>query len=481
MELVSKINASVNAFVWGIPMLILIMGTGLYFTLRTGALQFFKFPLVMKKIFRSAKTETKRDKGAVSPFQAVTTALAATLGTGNIAGVAGAIALGGPGAVFWMWVSALLGMATKYAEVLLAIRFRKRNEKGEWVGGPMYYITHGLGQNWRWLATLFACFGAVAAFGIGNMAQMNTISTAVISLFQSFYPNPSLTSLYGHNIKLVAGIVVALISALVILGGMRRIGEITEKFIPLMSMLYLLGAFVVIGANIDKLSQVLSDIVEGAFRPEAVTGGAAISMLLSMQRGIGRGVFSNEAGMGSAPIAHAAANTKSPVEQGFFGIFEVFADTIVICTVTALVILMGLNDIAYGQNAGAELTVRAFATVFTDKGASAIVAVGILFFAIATIFSWSLYGTRCCEFLLGSKSTKPYQLLFLGFTVLGATMEMGLVWEIADTLNGLMSLPNLIAILALSGTVAQMTREYKSRLHPRPKHRRVIFIMPRKK
>ncbi len=481
MELVSKINASVNAFVWGIPMLILIMGTGIYFSMRTGWLQFFHFPLVLKKIFRSAKAETKHDKGAVSPFQAVTTALAATLGTGNIAGVAGAIALGGPGAVFWMWVSALFGMATKYAEVLLAIRFRKRNEKGEWVGGPMYYITRGLGQSWRWLAIIFACFGAVAAFGIGNMAQMNTISTAVISLFQSFHPDPSVLVLHGHTIKLIAGIVVALISALVILGGMKRIGEITEKFIPLMSALYLLGAFVVIGVNIDKLGQVLSDIVEGAFRPEAVTGGAAISMLLSMQRGIGRGVFSNEAGMGSAPIAHAAANTKSPVEQGFFGIFEVFADTIVICTVTALVILMGLNDIAYGQNAGAELTVRAFATVFTDKGASAIVAVGILFFAVATIFSWSLYGTRCCEFLLGPKSTKPYQLLFLGFTVLGATMEMGLVWEIADTLNGLMSLPNLIAILALSGTVAQLTREYKSTLHPRPKHRRVMFIVTKRR
>ena len=472
MELVSKINASVNAFVWGIPMLILIMGTGVYFTMRTGWLQFFKFPLVMKKIFRSAKPETKRDQGAVSPFQAVTTALAATLGTGNIAGVAGAIALGGPGAVFWMWVSALLGMATKYAEVLLAIRFRKRNEKGEWVGGPMYYITRGLGKNWRWLAILFACFGAIAAFGIGNMAQMNTISTAVISLFESFSPDPNMVIESGHTIKLVAGILVAFISALVIMGGIRRIGEVTEKFIPLMSVLYLLGAVIIIGVNIEKLGPVLSDIVKGAFRPEAVTGGAAISMLTSMQRGIGRGVFSNEAGMGSAPIAHAASNTKSPVEQGFFGIFEVFADTIVICTVTALVILMGLNDISYGQNAGAELTVRAFATVFTDKGASAIVAVGILFFAVATIFSWSLYGTRCCEFLLGPKSTKPYQLLFLGFTVLGATMEMGLVWEIADTLNGLMSLPNLIAILALSGTVARLTREYKDTLRPLPRYRR---------
>ena len=313
------------------------------------------------------------------------------------------------------------------------------------------------------------------------MTQMNTISTAVINLFQSFYPDPAITSTHGHTIKLIAGIVVALISAMVILGGMKRIGEITEKFIPLMSALYLLGAFVVIGVNIEKLGQVFSDIITGAFRPEAVTGGVAISMLLSMQRGIGRGVFSNEAGMGSAPIAHAAANTKSPVEQGFFGIFEVFADTIVICTVTALVILMGLSDIAYGQSAGAELTVRAFATVFTEKGASAIVAVGILFFAIATIFSWSLYGTRCCEFLLGPRSTKPYQFVFLGFTVLGATMEMGLVWEIADTLNGLMSLPNLIAILALSGTVAQLTREYFNGRQPTVHKKRVVLMFPRKR
>ena len=480
MEFVSKINASLNAFVWGIPMLLLIMGTGVYFTLRTGWLQFGRFPLVMKKIFQSFRPQSTRDKGAVSPFQAVSTALAATLGTGNIAGVAGAIALGGPGAVFWMWISALFGMATKYAEVLLAIRFRKRNEKGEWVGGPMYYITRGLGEQWRWLAVLFSCFGAIAAFGIGNMAQMNTISTALMSLLTSFHPDPSAVAASAPGIKLTAGILVALVSALVILGGVRRIGEITEKLIPLMSALYLVGAFVVIFVNIDKLLPVLSMIVEGAFRPEAVTGGAAISMLLSMQRGIGRGVFSNEAGMGSAPIAHAAANTKSPVEQGFFGIFEVFADTIVICTVTALVILMGLSDISYGENAGAELTVRAFATVFTDKGASAIVAVGILFFAVATIFSWSLYGTRCCEFLLGPRSTKPYQLLFLGFTVLGATMEMGLVWEIADTLNGLMSIPNLIAILALSGTVAQLTREYFYGRRPtRP--RRVVVLFPKRR
>jgi len=476
MEAIGKVNAAVNGFVWGVPMLALILFTGLYFTWRTGFLQFRRFPLVMRHIFGSlaGKHDTK-DKGAVSPFQAVTTALAATLGTGNIAGVAGALALGGPGAVFWMWVSSLFGMATKYAEVALSIKYRKRNESGDWVGGPMYYITQGLGERWRPLACAFALFGAVAAFGIGNMAQMNTISTAVLSLCASFSGDPAGVAAHEQAIRLIAGIVVAVIAFAVIVGGIKRIGEVTEKLIPIMSAVFILGTLVVIGVNIEKLGGVLRAVFEGAFRPAAVTGGVGISMLTSMQRGIGRGVFSNEAGMGSAPIAHAAANTKSPVEQGFFGIFEVFADTTVMCTLTSVAILISLNDIEYGKSAGAELTMRAFATVFTEKGAAAIIGIGILFFAMATIFSWSLYGARCCEFLLGPKAIRPYQVVYVLFVVLGATMELGLVWEISDTLNGLMAIPNLIAILALSGVVANMTREYFGKT--RKKRRQLMVVV----
>lgn len=459
MDWLVNLNSTVNGFVWGVPMMVLIVGTGIYFTIRTGFLQFRKFGYIMRNTIGKCFHKTEAKAGAVTPAQALTTALAATVGTGNIAGVAGAIAVGGPGAVFWMWISALFGMVTKFSEVTLSIRFRERNKKGDWVGGPMYYIKNGLGKHWKWLAVLFSIFGMIAAFGIGNMTQVNTIATSIGSIFSSYNPNISTHSL--KTIYLIVGIIVASFAALVLLGGLKRIGSVTEKLVPVMALIYIVATLCVIISHASHIGEVLSAIFRSAFSPTALGGGmTGVAVSLAMKKGVGRGVFSNEAGLGSAPIAHAAADTDSPVKQGMFGVFEVFADTIIMCTLTALTILMSGCSIPWGQEAGAELTIRAFGEAFNGHVAALIVAIGIAMFASSTILSWGLYGTRCAEFLFGSRIIKPYQILFVIFVVIGATMKLELAWGIADTLNGLMAIPNLIALLALSPVVIKLTRDY---------------------
>lgn len=454
----TEINNSINGFVWGMPMMLMIVGVGVYFSIRTKFLQFHKFGYIMRNTIGQCFQRKKAAVGAVTPVQAMTTALAATVGTGNIAGVAGAIALGGPGAVFWMWISALFGMITKFAEVTLAIRFRERNAKGDWVGGPMYYIKNGLGRRWTWLAVVFSAFGALAAFGIGNMTQVNTVATSIGSAITVFYPA---AGDHLQGIYLAVGLVVAALTALVLIGGLKRIGAVTEKLVPFMAIIYILGTLAVICTHISSIGAVLAQIFEGAFNPSAMGGGlTGVGIGMAVKMGVGRGVFSNEAGLGSAPIAHAAADTDSPVRQGLYGIFEVFADTIVICTLTALTILMSGTVIPYGESVGAELTISAFAATFSGKLSSLIVAVGVTLFAISTILSWGLYGSRCAEFLFGTRVIKGYQTVFALFIVVGAVMDLGLAWDIADTLNGLMAIPNLIALAALSGVVAKLTRAF---------------------
>lgn len=458
MEWLSSVNAKLNGFVWGPYMLILLVGTGVYLTVRSGGFQFAKFGHVMKNTIGKITQKSEAKEGEVTPLQAVTTALAATVGTGNIAGVAGAIALGGPGAVFWMWVSALFGMATKYAEVVLAIQFRQRNKKGDWVGGPMYYIINGLGEKWKWLAVLFSIFGALAAFGIGNMTQANTIAGSVVGVLNAAGSSSE------QIIRIVVGILVAIVVGLVVIGGVKRIGQVTEKLVPIMSVVYIIGALIVVFGNIGRIGEVFGMIFRGAFNPQAVVGGVAgVTIQAAMQRGVARGVFSNEAGLGSAPIAHAASSESNPVKQGLYGIFEVFMDTIVICTLTALTILMSGIPITYGQGAGAELSMAAFASTLGGAG-NIIVAIGVILFATSTIISWSLYGTRCCEFILGERAIRPYQIFFVLVIVVGTTLELSLVWDIADTLNGLMAIPNLIGLLGLSGLVIKLTKEYKQGL-----------------
>ena len=455
MELIVKVNSFLNGIVMGWPGMILLVGTGVYYTFRCGGIQFKWFGYIMKNTIGKIFEKKEAGEGAVTPFQAVCTALAATVGTGNIAGITGAIALGGPGAVFWMWISALFGMCTKFAEVTLAIHFRERNDKGDWVGGPMYYISKGLGKNWKWLGSLFALFGMLAAFGIGNMTQINSIVTSISGTINSFTP------INVNTANLIIGIIVAIFCAIVLIGGLKRIGQVTEKLVPFMAVIYILSALIIFFAHIGNIGNVLRSIFVGAFTPSAVVGGAAgITISAAVKRGVGRGVFSNEAGLGSAPIAHAAADTDSAVRQGCFGVFEVFADTIVICTLTAFAVLMSGTPINFGQAAGADLTIAAFGTTFGRVG-GIIISVGLTLFATSTILSWCLYGTRCAEFLFKTtKIIKPYQVIFCLVIILGAVTELSLVWDIADTLNGLMAIPNLVGLLGLSPIVIKLTREY---------------------
>ncbi len=466
----SEIVNVVNGFAWGPWMLILLVGTGVYLSIRSGFIQFSKFGYAMKNTLGKALKREKAGKGEVTPFQAMCTALAATVGTGNIAGVTGAIVIGGPGAVFWMWLSALFGMVTKYAEVVLAVKYRERNDKGDWVGGPMYYIKNGLGKNWEWLGAVFCIFGALAAFGIGNMTQVNTIASSINGAINSFGGNTGANSLllFGQTVpvsSVVIGVIVAAIVALVLLGGIKRIGSVTELLVPVMALIYIVGSLIVVIANGSYIGEAFALIFQGAFTPRGVLGGAVgATILTTIQKGVGRGVFSNEAGLGSAPMAHAASSETNPVKQGMFGIFEVFMDTIVICTLTSLVLLTsaargGITP-DWGVGGGTELIAAAFGTVLGGKTGSLIVAVGISLFALSTILSWSLYGTRCCEFLLGTKATRVYQIIFIVVVVIGATLEMNLVWNIADTLNGLMAIPNLIALISLSGVVIGLTKEH---------------------
>ncbi len=454
---------------WGPWMLLLLVGTGVFLTVRVGFLQFTQFGYAMKNTIGKLFQKQSAAGGEVTPFQALTTALAATVGTGNIAGVTGAIAVGGPGAVFWMWLSALFGMVTKYAEVVLAVQYRERNAKGDYVGGPMYYIKNGMGEKWKWLANVFSVLAALAAFGIGNMTQVNTIAGSFNAVIDAFGGDTqsSAVVLLGQTVpvsSIAVGLLVAVIVAMVLFGGVKRIGRVTESMVPLMAAIYIVCGLVVVGANLDSVGRIFEMIFRGAFNAEAALGGAfGITIMSTIQKGVGRGVFSNEAGLGSAPMAHAASSEKNPVKQGMYGIFEVFMDTIVICTLTALTLLCGVEsgvDIAWGQSAGAELIIASFSTVMGGKLGSAMLAIAISLFALSTILSWSLYGTRCCEFLLGHKAGYLYQVAFVLFVVVGATLNLELVWDIADTLNGFMAIPNLIALLALSGVVVKLTREH---------------------
>ena len=456
LQIIETINTAVNNFIWGVPAMVCIFGVGLYLSIRTNFLQIRKFPYAIKttlgRIFR------KRDAsdGAITPFQAVCTALAATVGTGNIAGVAGAIAIGGPGAIFWMWVSALFGMCTKYAEVTLAVHYREINANGELVGGPMYYIKNGLSKKWHWLAYLFAAFGVLTVFGTGNATQVNTITTAINSALLN-YNVISESAVSTSN--LIIGIIIAILIAMILLGGIKRIGHVTEKLVPFMALLYILLGLGVILLNIQNVPAVFASIFRGAFQPRAVTGGIVLSMFTSLKKGVSRGIFSNEAGLGTGSIAHACADTKKPVKQGMFGIFEVFTDTIVICTLTALVILCSGVPVHYGQAAGAELTIQGFTSVY-GNWVSIFTALAMCCFAFSTILGWGLYGARCIEFLFSSKVTKPFMVVYSFVAILGATADLGLMWSIAETFNGLMVIPNLIAVFLLSGVVVKLTKEY---------------------
>lgn len=453
---IESINNVVNNFIWGVPAMICIIGVGLVLSFRTRFLQIRKFPYAMKVTIGRMFRKKQAADGAMTPFQAVCTALAATVGTGNIAGVAGAIAIGGPGAVFWMWISALLGMCTKFSEVTLAVHFREKNDKGEFVGGPMYYIKNGLKKHWHWLAYLFAAFGVITVFGTGNATQVNTITTAIDSaLFNYGIISKDSVS----NINLVIGIVLAVLLALILLGGIKRIGQVTEKLVPFMALFYVVLALGVVILNINHVPAVFKEIVEGAFSPASVTGGVVGSFFMSMKKGVSRGIFSNEAGLGTGSIAHACADTRKPVKQGFFGIFEVFVDTIVICTLTALVILCSEVPITYGQAAGAELTISGFTATY-GNWVSLFTAVAMCCFAFSTIIGWGLYGARCIEFLFGTKVNKPFMFVYSLVAIVGATLDLGLLWSIAETFNGLMAIPNLIAVFLLSGVVVKLVREH---------------------
>lgn len=456
LSTIETINQVVNDFIWGVPAMVCIIGVGFYLSCRTGFLQIRKFSYAIQTTIGRMFRKRNASDGALTPFQAVCTALAATVGTGNIAGVAGAIAIGGPGAVFWMWVSAVLGMCTKFAEVTLAVYYRETNKEGDLVGGPMYYIKNGLGKNWQFLAVLFSAFGVLTVFGTGNATQVNTITTAVNSALLSC---GLISEGAVKTSNLIQGIIIAALVALILLGGVKRIGQVTEKLVPFMALLYIVLSVGIILFRIQALPSVIQAIFEGAFKPAAVTGGAVGSLFMSMKKGVSRGIFSNEAGLGTGSIAHACADTRKPVKQGMFGIFEVFTDTIVICTLTALVILCSQVPVGYGQAAGAELTIQGFISVY-GNWVSVFTAVAMCCFAFSTILGWGLYGARCIEFLFSEKVIKPFMVAYSLVAILGATADLGLMWNVAETFNGLMAIPNLIALFLLSGTVVKLTKEY---------------------
>ena len=456
MELLVKINSILNNFIWGVPAMVCIIGVGLYLSFRTGFLQIRKFPYALRCTIGRMFKKKEASDGAITPFQAVCTALAATVGTGNIAGVAGAIAIGGPGAVFWMWVSALLGMCTKFFEVTLAVHYRERNARGELVGGPMYYIKNGLGKKWMPLAYAYALFGVFAVFGTGNATQVNTITAAINAPLLNYH---LLSSAQVSACNLIIGIVICLVVGLILIGGIKRIGRVSEQLVPLMALLYVILALGIIALRVQAVPAVFAAIFEGAFQPAAVTGGIVGSFFVSMKKGVSRGIFSNEAGLGTGSIAHACADTRKPVKQGMFGIFEVFMDTIVICTMTALVILLSGVSVPYGQAAGAELTISGFVSVY-GGWVSIFTAVAMCCFAFSTIIGWGLYGARCAEFLFGSKIILPFNIAYALISIVGATVNLGLVWDVSDTFNGFMIVPNLVAVFLLAPTVLKLLKEH---------------------
>lgn len=441
---------NVSDFIWGPPLLILLVGTGVYLTLRLKLLQIFKLPLALKYVF--GKDEEENDEGAegdVSSFGALCTALSATIGTGNIVGVATAVKAGGPGALFWMWIAAFFGMATKYAEGVLAIKYREVDENGNMAGGPMYYIQNGLGL--KWLAKIFAVLGiGVAFFGIGTFGQVKSISDAASITFK--VP------------LILTAIIVTVLVALVTLGGIKRISRVSEKVVPFMAGIYILGAVLVLICNYSAIPGAVSIIIRSAFNPQAALGGAAgITVQIALQRGVGRGVFSNEAGLGSAPIAAAAAKTKSPVRQGLISMTGTFFDTIVICTMTGLAIV--LTGAYSSPLEGAALTTAAFEAglPFAVIG-KYIVNIGLIFFAFTTILGWNYYGERCAEYLLGVKSILPYRMIFIALVAVGPFLSLDLIFIIADIVNGMMAFPNLIGLIGLRKVVIKETEDYFQQL-----------------
>lgn len=455
--LIKEINAPVNAFVWGVPAMILIIGVGLYLSINTGFIQFRKFGYAIKNTLGRMFQKQEAGEGALTPFQAVSTALAATVGTGNIAGVSGAIALGGPGAIFWMWMSALLGMCTKFSEVTLAVHFRERNSDGEWVGGPMYYIKNGLGKKWHWLGFLYAFFGACAVFGTGCATQVNTIVTSIGVALESYQVVDAATL---PMINLVLGIIIAVLVLFILLGGVKRLGSVTEKLVPLMALVYIVLGLGVVIINAQHVPAAFASIFEGAFNPSAVTGGVVGSIFLTMRRGVSRGIFSNEAGIGTGSMAHATADVDHPTRQALYGIFEVFIDTIVVCTLTGLIILTSGVPFEYGKDLGAALTLQGFTATY-GNWVSIVTAIAIVCFAFSTTLGWGLYGARSIEFIFKtSKSAKVFLFLYALVAVLGATMDLGVIWGVSDTFNGLMAIPNLIALFLLAGTVVKLTKEF---------------------
>lgn len=440
MGIIHSILSQLSSFIWGPVMLALLLGVGIYLTLGLKLVPWLKighgFSLLL-----SGKAD--KDQGEISPFQALMTALSATIGTGNIAGVATAIFLGGPGAVFWMWITALFGMATKYGEAVLAVKYREVDAEGRRVGGPMYYIKNGLGENWKWLGFLFALFGTVAAFGIGNMVQSNSVSDALHSNFG-----------LSHTIT---GIVLALLVGLVILGGIKRIGDVAGKLVPIMAIAYVLGSLIIIFANFMHVGEALKLIVTSAFSSTAATGGfAGAAVWAAIRFGVARGVFSNEAGLGSAPIAHAAAQTNDPVRQGMIGMLGTFIDTLIVCTMTALVIL--LTGAWTSGETGASLSTLAYGQGIA--GGNYIVTFGLVVFAFTTLLGWSYYGERCAEFIFGVRVIIPYRILWIIAILTGALIKLELVWLLADVMNGFMAVPNLIALALLSPIIFRITQEY---------------------
>ena len=452
---IEKVNGVVNSFAWGPVMLLLLVGTGIYLSAKTGFIQASRFGYIMRNTIGTLfKKEKNGDHGNnLSPFQAVSTALAGTVGTGNIAGVTGALFAGGPGAVFWMWVSAFFGMCTKYAEIALAVKYRVKDENGVHHGGPMYYIENGLGAKWKWLAMTFAILGGVASFGIGNIAQSTEVASAMVNLFGLSRP--------------VAGVILAVLVGVVLIGGVKRIGSVTSYLVPVMSVFYILAGLLVLILRVTQIPAAFGLIFKSAFSFKAVGGGVfGYAIIVAMRSGFARGVFSNEAGLGSAPMAHAASSTEEPCDQALWGVFEVFVDTIVICSITALtVILSGVlnaeNGVdAFGSNGAA--AAAAFNTILPGNLGGTVIQIGLLLFSFSTIIGWGYYGVSCWNYI--SKNNRNvamgFNIVFTLMCIVGSVGTGKLMWDISDTMNGLMAIPNLIALLLLSGTVAKMTRDY---------------------
>jgi len=444
IDIITSANGWLNSYVWGWPMIVLLVGTGLLLTIVTGGVQFRYLGVALREVLGKI-TQKSTAPGEVSPFQAVATALASTVGVGNIAGVATAISIGGPGALLWLWVSGVLGMCTKFAEIVVAIHYREKDGSGQMRGGAMYVLRKGLGM--PWLGTIFAALVALAAFGIGNMVQSNSVAS---SLQASFGLSPAIT-----------GLVLAAITATVILGGIKRIGQLTEYLVPFMAVFYLGGGLFILVRFASEIPAALSLVMSSAFSGAAATGGfAGSTVMLAMRYGIARGLFSNEAGLGSAPLVHAAARTDHPVRQGLYGIFEVFVDSILVCTTTGLVILV--TGVWSGGSTGAALAGEAFSVGLPGTWGNIVVTTSLVLFAFSTVIGWSYYGETAIVYLFGPKAAIPYKLAWLVFIYLGAVGSLHLVWDVADTLNGLMAIPNLIAVLGSIGLLRRLTREFFS-------------------